>query len=699
MKRFSLAILSIRQRLTLLICLLLISVILIFGLISYLGVKKADLKVGQDRLQTLTEQLASMLTGNTHSFISSAYAAANKTAIKKYLLSDGKDSTREALNILQEIRKDTSYVQVELRDANRTSILSSVKEGTRININIDSMLLLTSIKPDSGRVGKLYRVDDTVYYPIVATVADNKRIIGYLVRWRVMIATPKALEQLSKLLGTDARLYIGNADESLWTDMRKPVSMPLLNQKSRNQVIEYSRSKNNPVIASVRPITNSNWLVAVELSKKKILEAANHFLYWLVIAGSVILFLGIFAAWLMSLNISRPIKKLTGATSAIAAGDYSSSLVHIVRRDELGKLARSFNAMSTQVQNSQQRLEKKARYYKLLFENNPMPMWIMSRGTLNIIDVNEAAIHHYGYSREEFLKLQSTDLRPAEDVGKYLAHLNKKAQQANKSGTWRHRKKDGTIIMVDIIADDIMYKDQEARIILAHDVTEKLKIEAELVSYRIQQQKLITETTIQAQEKEREEIGKELHDNINQILASAKLYLELGMKRKEDMEPFRKTSESINLAIQEIRQLSQTLVTPSLGNSSLVETLKEMIGNFSSASSLKVELNAKDFNEELIDDDIKLMFYRVVQEQLNNILKHARAGNATVDLVVTAEKVILFVQDDGVGFDTDKARGGIGLRNITNRAKFYNGLTEIISSPGKGCTLKITVPLQQEEEI
>ena len=89
--------------------------------------------------------------------------------------------------------------------------------------------------------------------------------------------------------------------------------------------------------------------------------------------------------------------------------------------------------------------------------------------------------------------------------------------------------------MVDIIADDITYKGQQARLVLAHDVTEKLKVQAELVRNRITQQELITETTILAQEKEREELGKELHDNVNQILASTKLYLELARNGGDDI--------------------------------------------------------------------------------------------------------------------------------------------------------------------
>src|SRR5205085_6414222 len=139
-----------------------------------------------------------------------------------------------------------------------------------------------------------------------------------------------------------------------------------------------------------------------------------------------------------------------------------------------------------------------------------------------------------------------------------------RSHEGDYAGIWRHRKKNGELIMVDLIAQDILYQGHQARLVLSNDLTEKLRTEAEFIKFRVEQQRIITETTIQAQEKEREEIGKELHDNINQLLAAAKMTLELGLKKENATELFLKSAQNITLAIQEIRQLSQTLVAPSL---------------------------------------------------------------------------------------------------------------------------------------
>ncbi|HEV8287157.1 MAG TPA: PAS domain S-box protein [Chitinophagaceae bacterium] len=692
--------LSIRQRLPLLICLLLVIIILIYGFTSYIGVKKAALKTGYDRLKTLTEQLSTMLSGNTRTFISTTHTAANKPAIKKYILSNGKDSADEVSKLLNELRKDTVNVQVELRNLDKIQIFNSAKEGVNINVSLDSLLFIKSYaKLDSGRVGKLYAIGNLIYYPTMATITEQNKLIGYLIRWRRMTATPKALEQLSQLIGTGAKLYIGNADGKLWTDMMKPVSAPPVYKQHKSGITEYARSKDSPVIASMHPIANSKWLVVVELSKKKITEHASRFLYWLIIVGVILLIVGIFIAWLMSRNISDPLRNLTTAASAIAAGNYSS-LVQVNRSDELGKLALAFNTMTSQVKKSQDALEKKAQKYKLLFEKNPMPMWIISKSTLDVIDVNEAAISHYGYSREEFLKLNAKELRPEEDIEKYLEHTSKAIQGTTRSGTWRHKKKDGTIIMVDVIADDIIFKDNPARLILANDVTEKLKAEAELSRQFFLRQKLITETTMQAQEKEREEIGKELHDNINQLLAASKLYLEIVLTGKQEslMEAAKKSYENVNLAINEIRQLSKQLVPPIL-EETLTSAIKDLAGEIQSASGILIKIEIEKFEEALINENLKLIIYRIVQEQVNNIVKHSRAKNVTIKIETKFDEVALTIADDGVGFDTNKRSRGIGLRNIASRVGFYSGTMNIESQPGKGCTLEASIPLKQEDNI
>jgi two-component system sensor histidine kinase UhpB len=144
--------------------------------------------------------------------------------------------------------------------------------------------------------------------------------------------------------------------------------------------------------------------------------------------------------------------------------------------------------------------------------------------------------------------------------------------------------------------------------------------------------------------------------------------------------------------MEEIRQLSQSLVAPSLGGMSLDHALARLIENLPLAASLRLTLDTSDFKKDITDEDLKLTCYRIVQVQLNNIIKHAHAQAAVIRLK-RDRNLELTIHDDGIGFNPEKKTAGIGLRNIRNRVGFYNGEVAITSSPGKGCTLSVMIPL------
>lgn len=226
------------------------------------------------------------------------------------------------------------------------------------------------------------------------------------------------------------------------------------------------------------------------------------------------------------------------------------------------------------------------------------------------------------------------------------------------------------------------------------DVTEKRKLEKELA----EQQKLITETTIQAQEKERNELARELHDNINQILATVKMFLNMAKDDENAREDLvTRSYQNVNLAIEEIRKLSKSLVAPSLEDIGLAEALQDLIEEINVNKGIKIELNFENYTGKKISSGMKLMFYRIAQEQLNNILKHAKATYIAISLKTDEENIFMSIADNGIGFDLSKKAKGIGLKNIGSRVEFYSGKLDIFSAPGKGCKLEIKLPVKQDE--
>lgn len=226
------------------------------------------------------------------------------------------------------------------------------------------------------------------------------------------------------------------------------------------------------------------------------------------------------------------------------------------------------------------------------------------------------------------------------------------------------------------------------------DVSDRIRLQEELTSQNIARQRQITEAAIMAQEKQRAEIGRELHDNINQILTTTKLYIDMAMNEKDIREELMiKSYSNISSAIEEIRILSKSLVPPSLGDIGLKEAISEMIGNLNISQKINIKLRTSGFGKVNIPGNIKLMVFRIVQEQLNNIIKHSKATAAEIKLVVSKENLNITVTDNGIGFDSKKKGRGIGLTNITSRAEVHNGNVEIISSPGNGCYLKVSIPI------
>jgi PAS domain S-box-containing protein len=335
--------------------------------------------------------------------------------------------------------------------------------------------------------------------------------------------------------------------------------------------------------------------------------------------------------------------------------------------------------------------------YRRLFQKNPMVIYIIRLSDSRILEVNEAAVKQYGYSREELLQKTAYDLRHPEDSGKLSAYLQK--VQSGKliegaAGEWRHTLQNGEIVYMQIYYHWLKYNNEEAVMVIAQNVTEKTLLEKRLKEERRFRQHQMTEAILLAQETERAGIGRELHDNINQILGAARLYIASARQEADGHmdDLLEKASEYILNAVEEIRKLSKNLVNPLLSQLGLASALNELIGDIMLAQSVTIWLDVRSFDESDLDEKLKLNIFRIIQEQLNNILKYASADNVNIKLSGDANGLSLQITDDGQGFDTKKNRKGIGLTNILSRVELYKGNMEVVSSPGTGCRLSVFFP-------
>ncbi|WP_121355314.1 sensor histidine kinase [Flavisolibacter nicotianae] len=231
----------------------------------------------------------------------------------------------------------------------------------------------------------------------------------------------------------------------------------------------------------------------------------------------------------------------------------------------------------------------------------------------------------------------------------------------------------------------------------AEDISERKRLEKELLQKSLEYHRLIHLATVETQEKERAEIGKELHDNVNQVLTTTKLYLDLALvnsERKEEL--IRKSLQNINSVIQEIRHLSRSLMDPSIDDLGLVDSINDLVENIHLTRKLTVTHNADPAIDFLLDANQKLGVFRIIQESMNNILRHAGATEVKINLSVSDGRVHLLIQDNGVGFDPITTKKGAGLKNIQNRIYLINGTLQLRSSHQNGCSMILQFPINEQ---
>jgi two-component system, NarL family, sensor kinase len=199
-------------------------------------------------------------------------------------------------------------------------------------------------------------------------------------------------------------------------------------------------------------------------------------------------------------------------------------------------------------------------------------------------------------------------------------------------------------------------------------------------------QREIAETTILAQEKERTEIGKELHDNVNQLLATARLMIETSRTMPEMQDECLQISkEATDDAIREIRAISHSMLPPAFEDDAFIDAIKDIANNINISGNIKVQVQVPE-PERLsrISNKLKLSLYRIIQEQVTNTLKYSKAKEVAITLEVKNGYAHLSIVDDGIGADMDKQPKGVGLRNIASRVELHNGELKIKTAPDKG---------------
>jgi len=228
------------------------------------------------------------------------------------------------------------------------------------------------------------------------------------------------------------------------------------------------------------------------------------------------------------------------------------------------------------------------------------------------------------------------------------------------------------------------------------DITEIKLLEKENLDLRLAQQKVLLLAILEAQEEERRRISENLHNGVGQILYATKIHLDLvnlqtkGQSLASLKEAKQKADELLLEAIRETRRVSHELIPLLLKEHGLEVAMEDFCCRFASES---IKITSHGLKQRL-ENHLEIAIYRIAQELVNNIVKHAQATRARIEVFKEGNFIILEAQDDGKGLDTTQSAGkGIGLKTIQDRVALLEGMLEIVSTPGKGTLITISLPL------
>lgn len=338
------------------------------------------------------------------------------------------------------------------------------------------------------------------------------------------------------------------------------------------------------------------------------------------------------------------------------------------------------------------RLVKSIESYRDFFDEAPIPLWIYDFRKDEFIAVNTAVEQLYGYTKQEFSNISLFNiLKPSDhDISPVLQQLDDVGKM-NIIGS--HIKKDGTEVVVDVTLTKIDYDGCNVIMATMIDLSEKLNLKEKLVEEKTKTSKKIEKATLYAQSQEREYLGRELHDNINQMLAGIKLYLDVAYSDdKQRLSLIDQSKKYLTTTINEVRNLSHRLVDVNTKGLNLVEAIEELLEPYVLSNSYEIDLDIR-CNVNNFAADVKITILRILQETVQNIEKYAQANKITICISCENNHIELTVIDNGKGFDFKYIKPGIGLTNILERTKKLQGRAEVTSTIGVGTTVEVKIPV------
>lgn len=347
----------------------------------------------------------------------------------------------------------------------------------------------------------------------------------------------------------------------------------------------------------------------------------------------------------------------------------------------------------TERKQAKQKLHESEEKYREMFQHNPQPMWIYNPETLEFVEVNRAAVSHYGYSEKEFKNMTLADIQASKDQAALEENVQENLETHVYGEESKHVKKDGTQIDVTISAAPIHFKGHQYRLVVAKDITEQKRAEKQVLN-----------SLIEGEERERKRIAHELHDGLGQYLSASNMNFEaikneiekLSEKREKQ---FRNGMQLLQKAIKETRNIAQNLMPTAIEDYGLELAVLALIDQLKKSTDIKFSYTYNLEDVEL-KEQTQINLYRIIQEALSNAIKHSNCQKISLQLYKHDHIISCTIEDNGSGYDmnSESEHQGMGIRSIRTRGNALSGEVEFDSSPGKGMTILVELPLEANIE-
>lgn len=318
--------------------------------------------------------------------------------------------------------------------------------------------------------------------------------------------------------------------------------------------------------------------------------------------------------------------------------------------------------------------------------------------------VNPRLAEMGGYTVEEVTGTPFTDYVHPDELPKLIDRYVRRMAGEDVEPIYETilRRRDGGDVNVEINASTVLYQERTAELVLVRDITERKRAEEELKASRERLRKLSTHLQ-SVREEERTSLARDIHDELGQALTALKIDLSWLSRRfpadqKSLLEKTSSMSKLVDMTIQKVKRISTELRPGLLDDFGLVAAIEWQAGEFQKLTGIRTEISPK-LKDIVLDRDRSTVLFRIFQELLTNIARHADATKVKLSLVEEADKIVLMVKDNGRGITREQLSNprSFGLLGMRERVHFWQGELKISGAPGKGTTAVASIPLANKE--